>query len=221
MKQTCPLCQRRRARRSCPALGQWICAVCCGKKRLVEIRCPADCSYLVSAQAHPPAVVQRQQECDLRFLLPLLHGLTERQKQILLLLQGYLCTERPDVPTMTDADVEQAAKAMAETYETASRGILFEHMAASLSAQHLGRELKILIEAKRGEGARIPDADVSVVMRRIETAARGARQALGGGETAYLSMLKRVMQAPGEPSPAQPADRQPSTGRSSLILPGQ
>ena len=176
---------------------------------------------MVSAQAHPPAVVQRQQECDLRFLLPLLHGLTERQKQTLLLIQSYLCTERPDAPTMTDADVEQAARAMAETYETASRGILYEHMAASLSAQHLGRELKTLIETKRGESTRIPDADVAVVMRRIETTAREARQALGDSETAYLSMLKRVMQAPGEPNPAQQANRQTSTGRSRLIVPGQ
>src|SRR5262245_27935296 len=60
----CPLCGERRARRACPALGKLICAVCCGTKRLVEIRCPSDCSYLASAREHPAAVVVRQQQHD-------------------------------------------------------------------------------------------------------------------------------------------------------------
>ena len=36
--------------------------MCCGTKRLAEIRCPSDCTYLVSAREHPAAVVRRQQE---------------------------------------------------------------------------------------------------------------------------------------------------------------
>ena len=89
-KPTCPLCNRRRARRSCPALGKQICAVCCGTKRQVEITCPSDCSYLQSSTVHPPAVIQRRQERDLRFLLPTLQGLTESQHQILFMVQSFL-----------------------------------------------------------------------------------------------------------------------------------
>ena len=98
MKQACPLCRRRRARRACPALGQQICPVCCGTKRLVEINCPADCSYLRSAHAYPPAVVQRQQEQDVRFLLPLVHDLSEPQHRIMFQLQAFLRADRPDAP---------------------------------------------------------------------------------------------------------------------------
>ncbi|MCK7478268.1 MAG: hypothetical protein M0C28_13315 [Candidatus Moduliflexus flocculans] len=36
----CPLCRQRAARRRCPALDRDICAVCCGTKRLAEIRLP-------------------------------------------------------------------------------------------------------------------------------------------------------------------------------------
>ena len=66
MSQKCSLCGRRRGRRACPALGESICAACCGTKRLVEISCPPECSYLRSSQAHPPAAVQRQRERDLQ-----------------------------------------------------------------------------------------------------------------------------------------------------------
>jgi len=46
----CPLCGTRRARRRCPALDKQICAVCCGTKRLVQISCPSDCTWLLSAR---------------------------------------------------------------------------------------------------------------------------------------------------------------------------
>lgn len=221
MKQACPLCQRRRARRACPALQQQICPVCCGTKRLVEINCPADCSYLQSAHAHPPAVVQRQHEQDVRFLLPLIHDLSERQHRIMFLLQAFLRTDRPDAPALTDVEVEQATRALAETYETASRGILYDHTAASLNAQRLSTELKAVIESERSGGARLPDADIGVAMRRIEAAARDARNTLAGGETAYLSLLKRVVRGPKD-ADATPADQgPPRPPGSGLIVPGR
>ena len=108
----CPLCRTRRPRRSCPALGQTICAVCCGTKRLVEIACPQTCAFLTSAKAHPPAVVRRQQERDLALLVPAVDGLTESQMQLLWLVLSVLARPRADafVPT-TDADVGDAVAA--------------------------------------------------------------------------------------------------------------
>ena len=66
---SCPLCRRRPAKRACPALAQTICPTCCATKRLVEIRCPADCVYLAGALRHPAAVVRKQQEQDLTVLI--------------------------------------------------------------------------------------------------------------------------------------------------------
>ena len=148
MGQKCSLCRRRRGRRACPALGESICASCCGTKRLVEISCPADCPYLRSSQSHPPAAVQRQRERDLRFLIPLLEGMTERQHELTLLLQGLLRNDRPDAPAMLDDDVANAARALAETYETASRGIIYEHSAGTPSAERLSAEFRTLIESR-------------------------------------------------------------------------
>ena len=65
-----------------------ICTVCCATKRQVEIQCPADCVYLSSARAHPPAVVQRRQERDVSFILPIVSELTDTQYRLLLLFQS-------------------------------------------------------------------------------------------------------------------------------------
>lgn len=219
MKPTCPLCARRRASRACPATGQRICAVCCGTKRLVEIDCPPDCGYLRSSQAHPPAVVQRQQERDMLFVFQMVQGLTAHQQEILVLLQGCLRTERPDAAALVDADAARAARALAETYETASRGIIYEHVAALPAAARLGADIKTLIERARGQGAALRDADLAVVLRRVERAADTAAKVLPGGDTAYLELLKRVFRDTGQAGQSAP-DERPGGDGPRLIIPG-
>ena len=43
---SCIHCGRSKGKRTCPALGGDICASCCGKHRVVDIACPADCKWL-------------------------------------------------------------------------------------------------------------------------------------------------------------------------------
>ena len=225
MGQKCTLCRRRRGRRACPALGESICAACCGTKRLVEINCPADCAYLRSAQSHPPAAVQRQQERDLRFLIPLFEGMTERQHELALLIHGFLRSARPNAPTLLDDDIANASRALAETYETASRGIIYEHSAGTPSAERLSAEFRSLIAARRAEGLQLSDSDVALVIRGIETGAREARATLPGEKTAYLELLQRVLRPPNagpERSSDGEAPQRPDDSRgTSLIVPGR
>ena len=116
----CPQCHARPARRSCPALGREICPVCCGTKREVEIRCPADCPYLASARSHPPATTRRQQDQDLAALTPALAGLSEARQQLFLFALTLLDRFRGDgLDAASDAEAASAAAALAGTYETA------------------------------------------------------------------------------------------------------
>lgn len=192
----CPLCGSRKPRRACPALGQTICAVCCGTKRLTEIACPADCGYLATAREHPAAVVRRQQERDLAVLLPTLQGFTERQHQLFFLFHGVIARHRPEgFARLVDADVGEAAGAMAATLETAARGVIFEHSVQSLPAQRLVGEMKAFLAAMRQEGAILYDREVAVVLRAIERGARETRSAADeGGDTAYLGLMARLLQ---------------------------
>ena len=194
--ETCPLCRRRRARRACPALGHQICAICCGTKRLTEIRCPSDCDYLASARTHPPAVTRRQQERDARFLLRIVEGLSRRQNQLFFRVQGtfHRLTEAGEMPVNDDV-IRDTAHALAATYETASKGIIYEHRPSSLPAERLARELKPLLEGKDGRGPAVSERDLVEVLRGVELAATDARKAFGGGTRAYLDLVGRLMRS--------------------------
>jgi hypothetical protein len=219
----CPLCRTRKAKRSCPALNQSICAVCCGTKRLTEINCPATCSYLSASRTHPPAVVQRRQERDLRFLLPLLAELTDQQYHVLLFFQGLIVQHATAaVPSLTDSDVAEGTTALAATLETAGKGIIYQHQAASLPAQRLVTRLEAAFQEltkKAGSATAAIERDAAIALRRISKAANEARKGLPGDEEpVYVNLLGRLMSGaravPGEAEPGEPE----SGGR--LIIPG-
>src|SRR3982074_3119562 len=48
----CPICEKRKGARFCPAKGETICAVCCGTGREVTIDCAPDCSHLLAANRY-------------------------------------------------------------------------------------------------------------------------------------------------------------------------
>ena len=217
----CPLCGRRKARRTCPALGRQICPLCCGTKRLVEIRCPSDCGYLATARIHPPAVAQRRQERDVSFLGPIIHDLAEPQYRLFVLIQVFLRGYRPvTVPAIVDDDVAAAAGALAATLETAGRGIIYEHRPSSLPAQRLATDMKTALDQGPAQGNPSRDRDAVGVLRRIERAAQAAQRTLGGGQTAYLDLLERVFREPAARSAPEPPTAPPAAeGGSGLIIP--
>jgi hypothetical protein len=225
----CPLCDARKARRACPALQQEICAVCCGTKRLTEIRCPADCGYLQSARHHPPATVRRRDEREITFFAAALHGTTERQRAIVALVQSVILQHVPNaVPRVLDRDVADAAAALASTFETAARGIIYEQQAASLPAQRLAADLRQQIEQALHTSERPLDRDVASALRVVETLAKHAGHELGdvsategadAGGAAYLEFLsRRFSQALNKAQESGPEDR--GRDRPRLIVPG-
>lgn len=210
----CPSCDRRKARRECPALGRTICPICCGTKRLVEIQCPDSCPYLATAREHPAAVVRRQQERDVARVMPAIRHLTERQYQLFFLFHSVIARHRPDgFARLVDADVADAAAAMAATLETAARGVIFEHTPQSHPARSLNGALKALLRQIREGGARVYDGEVAIALRAIEQGARTLR-APNENETAYLDLMGRLLQVSAT-DPAPPG----LTGSGSLILP--
>jgi hypothetical protein len=211
----CPLCGSRKARRLCPALHQTICTVCCGTKRLGEINCPADCSWLASAREHPAAAVKRQQERDAAVLVPTLAGLTERQHQLFFLFHSAIARHRPDgFGRLVDDDVAEAAAAAAATLETAARGVIYEHVPPSVPAQRLAADLKAFLAEMRQQGARIFDREAAMVLRAIEAGAREARKSAEGGDVAYVTLMSRLLQQTRGPEAAARA-QEPSP----LVLP--
>ena len=215
---TCPVCGQRKGRRSCPALHQTICPVCCGTKRLVEIACPDTCPHLATAREHPAAVVKRQQQEDVAVLLPGIRHLTERQYQLFFLFHTAIARHKPEgFSRLIDDDVAQAAGAVAATLETSTRGVIYEHQAQSTTAQRLAAELTALLTEIRAQGAKVLDGEVAIVLRAIEEGAKDTRRASGAkvdDETFYISLIGRLLRV----RPAAPAS-EPAAPQSSLILP--
>lgn len=193
--------------------------MCCGTKRLVEINCPSECPYLQSAERHPAAAVKRRQEEDLAVLLTTLGRLSERQLHLFFLAQSFIARFTPTgLARLLDADVAEAAGALASTYETATRGVIYEHQSTSTVAEMLRRELQtFLAEMGQGGGTRF-EREAAEVLRGIERGARHEVHGLAGqGDRAYMELVGRVIQdrrAPAGASLATPGD-----AGSGLVLP--
>ena len=217
---TCALCGARRARRPCPGVGCDICPVCCGTKRVVEIRCPPTCGYLQVARTHPAAVEQRQRDHDVSLIAPTIRDLTERQQHLFVLLLGVIRGQEHDpLRPIIDADVADAAGALAATYETSSRGVIYEHQTQSLPAQRILSDLRdALTELGRDGGGRLVEREAPFALRAIERGVRAVSALPGASRTGYLDMARRVLGAASGASPGVP-EALPQAGRAGLILP--
>lgn len=198
---SCPLCQKRPTKRSCPALRQEICPVCCATKRLIEISCPEDCRYLESAQKHPAAVVKRQIDQDLAILMSSVGRLSEQQLQLLFVLQSMMLSYKPEgLVRLTDTDVAQATGAVAKLLETASKGLIFDEALPSIPAEGLRNALKPVIEEVTKAGGSRAEREVAMVLRAMENGASHGGGLIPEGETSYLELVGRVFQQrPQEP----------------------
>ena len=198
---TCPLCQRRPTKRACPALQREICPTCCATKRLVEISCPDDCRFLESGQRHPAAVVKRQIDKDVAVLMSSLGRLSEQQLQLFFVLQSIILAYKPDgLARVLDSDVAQATGALAQSLETASRGLIYDEATASAIAEGLRKELRQVVDEVAKSGGARAEREVAVVLRGIERGARHEGGLLDAQPTAYLDLAGRVLQQ-GSPKP--------------------
>lgn len=157
---TCPICQKRKAQRFCPAQGENICSVCCGTEREVTIDCPSDCSYLIASRTYgmerkkfdwsklpfadvkiPPAYAQEH--------VPLLNALNYTISVF----------ARDNKPTV-DTDVMAALQSLAEAYRTLSSGLYYENPPDHRLQRELYERLKAGIEEYKKTSAQNAPATV-------------------------------------------------------------
>ena len=194
--ERCPVCQRRKARRACPAKGAFICSHCCGTKRLVEIACPPDCVYLKGE--HAPAWEGRETERrrDARRLAPHASGLSRAQEELLFgVLVALHHLRRPE---STDALVLEAVATVRKTVATREKGILYEHPPSDLRASPLVAALKEALGAVEKPPS---DSDLLPVLSALEDALKAA-MGEGLGKTTFLDTVFRLV-GHYSPSPAK------------------
>ncbi|MBZ5528879.1 MAG: hypothetical protein LAN71_13380 [Acidobacteriia bacterium] len=119
----CPICEKRKPGRFCPAKGETICPVCCGTEREVTIDCPSACAYLHAAHRyeneHP-----RPAPADAPFLdVDLSREVVYQQQHLLSGIAFTIARFASGNPAATDSDAMSALHALGETYKTLRGGI--------------------------------------------------------------------------------------------------
>jgi hypothetical protein len=122
----CPICEKRKAARYCPAKGEKICPVCCGTEREVTISCPPDCAYLIAAHRyedeHKRVLPEDTPLLDERIPEEILHT----HQQLMAALAFQTAKFASNQPSTADPDVLASLAALAGTYKTLQSGLLYE-----------------------------------------------------------------------------------------------
>jgi hypothetical protein len=160
-KQICPICNKRRAERYCPAKDEKICAVDCGTEREVTIDCPSDCAHLIAAhrweQSHPKPLA----ESEVPFPEVSFSSDIVRARENILSELGYtVAVYAKEQRSLTDSDVFAAIKALAETRRTLISGIYYEKLPEVPVAAGLYAALAKYLEEEKTRAAEHPDYPV-------------------------------------------------------------
>ena len=157
-KKICPICNKRRAERYCPAKGEKICAIDCGTEREVTIDCPSDCAYLVAAhrweQSHPKPIAESEIPFpEVSFPPDLI-----RTRQAVLSGLGYtVLVYAAEQRSLADSDVFAALQSLAETRRTLLSGIYYEKLPDIPVAAGLYAALAKFIEEEKKHAAEHPE----------------------------------------------------------------
>jgi hypothetical protein len=141
----------------------------------------------------------RRQAQDLRLLAPFIRDFSRRQMDIFLLVGAFLNRyQAPELQPLLDEDVAAAAEALASTFETASRGVIYEHRPASAAAERVAAGLKAVV-AEAGKGLGSPfERDATLVLRRLKNAVDAVRASEPDDRRAFLGLLLRQVRSPND-----------------------
>jgi hypothetical protein len=123
----CPICEKRPPKRFCPAKGEKICPICCGKEREVTIDCLTDCSYLIAAHRYE-AEHRKQlpsQDFPYRDIAFPPDFIYERWTAVSSIAQAILGFQIQN-KDLNDNGVYSALESLAETHRTLGTGIYYE-----------------------------------------------------------------------------------------------
>ena len=124
---SCPICGKRPPKRFCPAMGEKICAICCGREREVTIDCPSGCPHLVAAHRYEaehrqPLSAEEFPYRDIQFPVDFVY---ERWPVVTSIATAILVFQIQH-KDLDDSAVYSALEALAEMHRTLGSGIYYE-----------------------------------------------------------------------------------------------
>jgi hypothetical protein len=148
-------------------------------------------------------VAVRQQQRDVGLLTHGMRDLSERQSQLFVMINSFLQRYTPpELQPLIDDDVMEGVAALASTFETAARGVIYDHRPTAPPADRLAAALKPVIAEAGKHGGSAFERDAAVVLRRIGEASQEIRMADGSNPRAYLDLLGRMFKDDKNPEAA-------------------
>lgn len=163
---SCPICEKRKEERFCPAKAEKICAVCCGREREVTIDCPADCTYLITAHRyeseHPRDIPADTPLLDETIPQDVIHTHQQLMAAIAFSIAKFCAAQ----PGAVDNDLLAALEALAQTYKTLSSGLIYEKPPQAPVPRELYAAVMTFLDeikkqqAERGASASFKDTEI-------------------------------------------------------------
>ena len=147
----CKLCEKRRARRHCPASGGEICPQCCGAERENTIACPSTCRHLKEARFHeqPPPIAEDQiPNRDVRVTEQFL-----REREPLVFTLALALKRALEGVDAVDLDAREALDGQIRKYRALDAGLVYESRPPNTYAAAVQQKLDEAIHELRNAEA--------------------------------------------------------------------
>lgn len=207
---SCAICEKRPPKRYCPAKGEKICAICCGREREVTIDCLSDCPHLIAARRYEAEHRKplSGEEYPYRDVTVREDFVYERWPVIIGIASAILNFQVRH-RDLTDGAVYTTIEAMAETLRTLGTGIYYERPPDAPVARALYGQLdEFLQEFRKNEGARtgMPELRDSDAFLLLVFLLRVAKQESNGRSRsrAFLDFLRVRFPLPAEAAKETP-----------------
>ena len=191
---SCAICERRPPKRYCPAKGEKICAICCGREREVTIDCPTDCPHLMAAHRYEAEHRKNLTAEEYPYRdISVREDFVYQHWPVITGLAGTILNFQVQHRDLNDGAVCAAIEALAETLRTLVGGIYYERPPDAPIARALyGRIAEFLQEFRKTETAGIPPLKDTDVFHLLVFLLRVARQETNGRSRslAFLSFLQ-------------------------------
>jgi len=182
----CISCGKRKGKRICPALSGLICPECCGTRRIKEINCPSECTYLKDAQIH---TIERVNESPTDF--------KENQWTLFLYLERVVYNFLAELPGFTDKEFWEVLDLFEREYQTRRKSIylptLYPKSSRGTKLKSILQEEFAKLEKQENEfGLPVFTVDdfikvISFEKARVE---RYQKENKNAGENIFLQILK-------------------------------
>ena len=199
----CPKCGKRKAKRSCSALGVSLCSLCCGRLREKEIDCSPECPFLEKHKSYQKKRETEQKTASLPFPLSpqedILHD--EKMAWLALHIEAPLQAAAERDTSFSDRDALSALEYAQEKTEK-GRGIFLIDGSYTVPSNEIGEMiLQSMNQCRHEKMIILPDDHLAYgdeekikCLERIKLSVRYFAQDKLGGRRYIETLLERFAQ---------------------------